>query len=191
MAKILAQNEETLRDRNYVLSPGKDDYWCDFRRPRLQKLEERFGDKFFIIIRGHSDPGGDYFVVPYEKIKYALAKEAFYSKYNKWVVTISDKELNIHRSSEKIDLSKYYANRTLLEQASGKVRNEDHRPTKMSVMKFGGGGEQEAHRRMKEYIAHNPSLIGLPASARQKKEYEFWSGIGPTSDRGDKAKWIT
>jgi hypothetical protein len=119
-------------------------------------------------------------VVPYEKIKFAFRNDAFYSKYNKWVSTINDKELNIHRSGEKIDLSEYYANRTLLKEASGRSETRIVPPTKMSVMKFGGGGEQEAHRRMKQFIANNPSLIGLPASARSEEEYPFWSG-----DRAD------
>lgn len=86
MARRIAQNEKMLRDRNHVLSPGKNDYWSDFRRPRLQKLEERFGDKFFIIIRVQSDPGDDYFVVPYDKISLPLGKmPSIQSTTNGWV----------------------------------------------------------------------------------------------------------
>ena len=119
-------------------------------------------------------------MVPYEKIKFAFRKDAFYPKYNKWVGTINDKELNINRSGEKIDLSEYYANRTLLKEAAGRSETRIVPPTKMSVMKFGGGGEQEAHRRMKQFIANNPSLIGLPRAPGRKKSILSGPEIGPT-----------
>jgi hypothetical protein len=52
-------------------------------------------------------------------------------------------------------------------------------PSKASVMGF-EGGEKEDHLCMKKYIADNPSVIGLSASAKAKTGYPFWSG-----DRAD------
>ena len=41
---------------------------------------------------------------------------------------------------------------------------------------MGGGGEGEAHKALKERVASDPSLIGLPPSATPNLEYSFLSG---------------
>lgn len=41
--------------------------------------------------------------------------------------------------------------------------------------KFFGGGESEAHKRLKEHVAANPGLIGLPVDATADVEHSFKS----------------
>ena len=51
-------------------------------------------------------------------------------------------------------------------------------PTRRSANQAGRshGGEGEAHRRLKQYVAENPAAIGLPNSAMPFLEYAFPSG---------------
>jgi len=41
---------------------------------------------------------------------------------------------------------------------------------------YGCGGESEAHRRLKLYVAHNPTIIGLRPTAKSIVEYQFRTG---------------
>ena len=47
---------------------------------------------------------------------------------------------------------------------------------KAKTGKSGGGGEGEEHRALKEYVANNPSVVGLPSNARAAKEAPLPSG---------------
>ena len=44
----------------------------------------------------------------------------------------------------------------------------------------GGSGESDRHKRLKEYVAQHPEIIGLGSSAKANVEYRFTSG-----DRAD------
>jgi hypothetical protein len=45
----------------------------------------------------------------------------------------------------------------------------------VSRSKFFGGGESEAHKKLKEYVAANPAAIGLPTNAVAEIEHSFKS----------------
>jgi hypothetical protein len=47
---------------------------------------------------------------------------------------------------------------------------------KAKTGKSGGGGEGEEHRSLKEYVANNPSIVGMPANSRGKTEAPLPSG---------------
>lgn len=53
---------------------------------------------------------------------------------------------------------------------------EKGRKYSLSLEKYGGGGEGEAHRRLKEYVAHHPETIGLSIGSHSCLEYLFISG---------------
>ena len=80
--------------------------------------------------------------------------------------------------------------------------------SKEAVRRYGSGGEKEPHRELKEYIARNPQLFGLPVGLVGKMEYPFpsadcldvlfqngdeWVGVevkGPTSDDLDLSRGL-
>jgi len=52
----------------------------------------------------------------------------------------------------------------------------DYRDVISRASHFQAGGESEDHRRLKEYVAGNPRLLGLPANTSGKTEYSLPSG---------------
>lgn len=53
----------------------------------------------------------------------------------------------------------------------------DESPTQLAITtaKFFGGGESEAHKRLKQRIAADPTLVGLPADSTSSIEHRFLS----------------
>lgn len=62
--------------------------------------------------------------------------------------------------------------------ASGpRIKKSGNRTKRVSVTrKYGSGGEGNEHRKLKEWIAHNPTEIGLTKVKRTETEYVFASG---------------
>ncbi len=40
---------------------------------------------------------------------------------------------------------------------------------------FGGSGESDAHKNLKQFVANNPQVVGLPSNVAADEEYSFWS----------------
>lgn len=56
---------------------------------------------------------------------------------------------------------------------------------------FGGGGESEVHRRLKEYVAKNPSVVGLPnGTPTGVTEFALASGDAADVYFQDKTDWV-
>lgn len=56
---------------------------------------------------------------------------------------------------------------------------------------YGGGGESEAHRRLKEYVAKNPSVVGLPNGIPTGvTEFALASGDAADVYFQDKKDWV-
>lgn len=72
--------------------------------------------------------------------------------------------------------------RETIASALGEVpKRRNIRPSSGFRHGFGGGGEGEAHRRLKEFVARHPEKIGLPKRSKANVEYLY----GYTNDRVD------
>ena len=59
----------------------------------------------------------------------------------------------------------------------GKSKNSNSRKKRIAVKrKYGGGGEGDNHRELKEWVAENPNLIGLSNVTKHELEHVFISG---------------
>lgn len=119
-----------LKGKNYVRKASpKNNYWFSFYVGKMQTMTNRFGNGFFLIIHGAQDVDDDYFVIPYDRVKHILtdgnttkidgeSKDAN-TRTPRWSGNIVSNYLHITNSAERVDLTEYYGNRILLEQAMG------------------------------------------------------------------------
>ena len=55
-------------------------------------------------------------------------------------------------------------------------RSDEAQPAPPSGSRRGSGGESRAHKRLKEYVAENPKVVGLPKRSKATIEHPFASG---------------
>jgi len=135
MVNAVEVNLANLKDRNYVRKADpKVGYWISFYVRKMQTMTTTFGNDFFLIIHGASDIDNDYFVIPYDRVRHVLidgnttkinnqAKDAN-TRTPRWSGNIVNHHLHVTHSGERIDLTGYYGNRVLLEQAMGHSSDE-------------------------------------------------------------------
>ena len=131
MVNAVEANLGDLKDRNYVRrADPKVGYWFSFYVRKMQTMTLRFGNDFFLIVHGAQDRDNDYFVIPYERVKDVFidenttginskAKDAK-TRTPRWSGNIVNNRLHVTHSDQRIDLTRYYGNRTLLEEAMGR-----------------------------------------------------------------------
>jgi hypothetical protein len=152
------------RNLNYVLgSIGQT----------LQQLSEELKNEIppiqcIVINKSNGMPG--------EGIGWFLNKESYSG-----VVPEDFKKLPKARQKEIVqaELQKVYLYdkwRDVLENLSLEPVSEDFSKILNAIRAF-GGGESEAHKKLKEYVAQNPACVGLPTSSpKGEMEYSLASG---------------
>jgi hypothetical protein len=85
-----------------------------------------------------------------------------------------------------------YQGQTRFEKAGKKFRlvRVDYLDVVSHASHFRAGGESEDHRRLKDYVARNPQLFGLPANAVGETEYPLPSGDSVDVLFGDQDEWV-
>jgi hypothetical protein len=111
-----------LEPRHYVRQARAINYCFDFAFRQVEKRRAAYGDNFCLILHGRANEEDDYFVIPYAAIKHLLTKENLSGhapKYPKirWMGAVIRGQLWVKRPSIHLDISDYYGNHDLLEQA--------------------------------------------------------------------------
>jgi hypothetical protein len=131
MINTVNLNLNSLKFRNYVRKADpKIDYWFSFYVGKMNNKIMEFGNDFFIIIHGSPNVENDYFIIPYMTVRHVFtdrnttkvdiqAKDAN-TRTPRWSGNIINRHLHVTHSDEKLDLTEYYGNQILLEQAMGR-----------------------------------------------------------------------
>jgi len=160
--------------------PQDTRYWYGIKKEDFQLWEEY--ERFFVgFILGQSN---EIILVPASELLRALEKS--YITPTSGGIT----RLHILRNNksfrflemEDLDINQYYNNFDQLNIASASDYEDSEHPIVIEEQKgefelrtlriFGGGGESEAHKQFKEYIANNPHLL-IPDSSSYSVELEF------------------
>lgn len=111
---FVLRNEGELRVGNYILHPSPSNrFWANISGGRIRNYVAQYKDFFNIVIVGSPTEEGDFYVIPYSVLKPALAQEYRTSDKTgrlRWVVSIRNHQLLVHRYPASIDVSLYYGN---------------------------------------------------------------------------------
>jgi len=101
---------------NYVLKGNPKNKWVGFQETVLIELEERFKDKFNIVIWTNPNKEEDYYCIPYSQVKHLFTDEhKTKGKYkNRWTAIILEHNFLMHSNSRlAVDISHYYSSKIL------------------------------------------------------------------------------
>jgi hypothetical protein len=144
MVNAVEVNLSDLKDRNYVRrADPKVGYWFSFYVRKMQTMTSRFGDDFFLIVCGAQDIDNDYFVIPYKRVRDVFinenttgidsnAKDAK-TRTPRWSGNIVNNRLHVTHSDRRIDLTEYYGNRVLLEEAMRHFGDKARNPPELDA----------------------------------------------------------
>lgn len=144
---------------------GQEFYWYVFAIPRLGSLA---APHYFVC---------DYLQMRDWVLEFDAPRGDTHRDHADWMAnihvyrTLSGESQGYFRwGDEPIGYRKSPSRVVRLDNVSNIVVTHDH------VAVFGPGGESEAHRRLKLYIAGNPQIVGMRREAASRLEYRFQTG---------------
>ncbi len=111
MTNFILSNINSIRKKHYVLKASSSDYWVEFYESVLNHYKSQFGEDFNLIIYGNANIPNDFVSVPYVQLKELLTDEHIDQRKRRWVFSIENNKLRVHRNVRRIDIEKFRGNK--------------------------------------------------------------------------------
>jgi len=110
MKNIILSNLSSIKKRHYAQKATAVGYWVAFYESQLNEYKSQFGDDFNLIIYGNEDDPNDFISIPYSQLKDFLNDEHLDEKNRRWVFSIENEKLRVHRNVRRLDIREYRGN---------------------------------------------------------------------------------
>lgn len=119
---IVLKNRDILSQQNYVIKADPNcNYWIGFTRTKLEKYLKEFGENFNLIVAGSPDGEGDFFVIPYAKLKHILVNDFLSNRKEgrlRWIGNINNYQIKMNNCDDLINVIDFYGNPKLIGYSS-------------------------------------------------------------------------
>lgn len=114
MKNLVLKVRPTLEKEHYIRKADPNsNYWFDFSCPKLRKYQEKFEDKFCLILAGDQNLEGDFYSIPFSVVDTLFIEEYLSNDKNgktRWVGSVKGHELKVNNCMHTKDISLFYGN---------------------------------------------------------------------------------
>jgi hypothetical protein len=95
----IERHREILKQRHYLTTARRHNYWHNFYAQKLNGYFRKFGDSFCLVING-SIKADDTYILPYKEVKTCYSEQ--YLNGNRWIGIIEDNHLIVSRAGAPV-----------------------------------------------------------------------------------------
>ena len=116
MTNYIYSIRDKLKHDNYVrFASSENDYWVDFTEGKINRLKEKHGAEFNLIVIGSEEDDGDYYIIPFRVVEQVFNNESIYKgSRRRWIASITSHTLSVRNSEETVDVRRFYGAQNLL-----------------------------------------------------------------------------